>query len=204
MAIISGSPTCTPISGDAFPLQSTCSATANIVDPGTYCWDVTVTDSSGNYAPAVVDHLGINNQATECFTIAGQEGCTPGFWKNNAANWNYSAWPAGTFEDVPFDDIFDRVITINEGKKGEQSDPTLEQALAAKGGDINALARHGTAAYLNSVDIEVNFGLSPAQVISLVQEGIDNPEKTNENKNILAAENERGCSQNQFGEPSEE
>jgi hypothetical protein len=130
----------------------------------------------------------------------GENGCTPGFWKNNAKNWDYAAWPAGTFEDVPFSDVFDRVITIDGKKKTTITDPTLEQALAATGGGINALARHGVAAYLNSIDAEVAFPISTSSVISWVQEAIDTGD-FEEHKSILADANELGCSQNQKGEP---
>jgi hypothetical protein len=131
----------------------------------------------------------------------GEAGCTPGFWKNNAAKHDYAAWPAGSFEDVKFSAIFGEVITIDtKGKGNTITDPTLEEALGATGGGINALARHGTAAYLNSIDAEVLYPISTADVISTVQTEIAN--ETFDHSELAAA-NELGCTQNQQGEPIE-
>jgi hypothetical protein len=131
----------------------------------------------------------------------GNAGCTPGFWKNNADKHDYAAWPAGTFEDVLFSEVFGEVITIDAKKKQTITDPTLEEALAASGGGINALARHGTAAYLNSIDAEVQYPFSEAGVIAIVQEEIAN--ETYDHSELATA-NELGCTQNQKGEPTEQ
>jgi hypothetical protein len=131
----------------------------------------------------------------------GTNGCTPGFWKNNADKKDYAAWPDSAIKNFSFSSVFDRVITIDvKGKGNTITDPTLEQALGATGGDVNALARHGVAAYLNSIDDEVPFPISTANVIAWVQEAIDEGD-FEEHKSILADANELGCSQNQQGEP---
>jgi len=134
----------------------------------------------------------------------GGAGCTPGFWKNNADKKDYAAWPASAIMDFSFSSVFDRVITIDvKGKGNTITDPTLEEALGATGGEINALARHGVAAYLNSIDDEVDYPHSTNEVIEWVQDGVDNPNETDTHKNELAEANEIGCTQNQKGEPIE-
>lgn len=101
------------------------------------------------------------------------EGLTPGFWKNHPVCWmGYS--PTDTFED-----IFERTITINaHGKKPGNSDPTLMEALNAKGGGINALARHAVAALLNAAHSEINYPLSTDEVKEALQNAIDSGDST--------------------------
>jgi hypothetical protein len=142
-----------------------------------------------------------DNGADECEVTGGSAGCTPGFWKNNADKQDYAAWPASAISDFSFFSVFDRNITIDvKGKDSTIVGPTLEEALGATGGDINALARHGVAAYLNSIDAEVDYPFSSAAVIELVQDEID---AGTYDHSALADANELGCTQNQQGDPIE-
>jgi hypothetical protein len=113
------------------------------------------------------------------------EGCTPGYWKQSH---HFDSWvyymPSNKFSDV-----FDRVIEIKlkkpkaklkkaKHKKAKRKivyveDPTLEQALKAKGGKINALARHTVAALLNAASPDVDYEYSESEVIQMFQDAYD-------------------------------
>jgi len=73
------------------------------------------------------------------------------------------------------EDAFDTVITIKwkkkKGKPQDLTDPTLLQALQAKGGGINKLARHGAAALLNVANPDVAYPLSLEEVLSAFEDG---------------------------------
>lgn len=97
----------------------------------------------------------------------GGEGCTPGYWKNHLSNWPVSP-------NLDFDATF--------GVSLFSPNITLGTAITLGGGGVNKLARHGTAAYLNS--FAVNSPYTTAQVIAYVQAG---------NADVLAAANELGC-----------
>jgi hypothetical protein len=98
-----------------------------------------------------------------------QQGCTPGFWKENAVNWNHVAW-VGYTPDQKFSTVFSVApFTINSGGKNTTYNPTLLQALQATGSGINLLARSAVAALLNASNPNIDYPLTTAQVISLVQ-----------------------------------
>lgn len=100
------------------------------------------------------------------------EGCTPGYWKNHL-----DAWPATGYSVADdFDSIF--------GANLFNPDITLLEAVNANGGGANALARHGAAALLSATHPDVDYPLTVAQVIALVQAG---------DKDTLEAANELGC-----------
>jgi len=50
-----------------YPVSTTCSVTATIVEPGQYCWDITLTETTGNYDPSMVALL--DDIPDECFTV---------------------------------------------------------------------------------------------------------------------------------------
>jgi len=98
----------------------------------------------------------------------GDEGCTPGYWKNHVED-----WPAAYAPTDIFSDIF-----------GGSYDVDLLTALKAGGGGIKRAGRHGTAALLSAAHAGVDYAYSIAEVIALVQNGdID----------ALEAANEAGC-----------
>ncbi|MBN1657999.1 MAG: DNRLRE domain-containing protein [Anaerolineae bacterium] len=87
------------------------------------------------------------------------EGCTPGYWKNHLEAWaatDYS--PSDDFDATFGVDLFNPNIT-------------LEQAVNARGGGVNRLARHGTAALLSAAHPDVAYPYTVAEVIALVQAG---------------------------------
>ena len=108
--------------------------------------------------------------ATCVIETAGDEGCTPGYWKNHLLDWVVY---------TP-DDDFDTVFGVDYFTP----DITLEEALNLGGGGVYKLARHGTAALLNAANPDVNYPLTEAQVIAAVQAG---------DSDLLAEYNELGC-----------
>ncbi|MGM1057399.1 MAG: T9SS type A sorting domain-containing protein, partial [Bacteroidota bacterium] len=96
-------------------------------------------------------------------TSIGNEGCTPGFWKNTE-NW------CGTYQKTEnFYVIFGITNTRNLGAL------TLVEALDKNGGGYAKLARHATAALLNSCNQGVNYSYSIGQIIAEVREIFNNP-----------------------------
>ena len=202
--------------------------------PGeTWCWDVdvVVTDPTTTFSAIAYGYInGI--LVTWCETPAsppadticdqderdevvvnteecGGEGCTPGFWKNNAEKWGAIAW-VGYSPDDSFSSVFGVVITIFTGGNPNKSssyitDPTLLEALGANGGGINALARHAVAALLNTSSPCVQYAYS--SVSALIADVYDaivsgDEEAIQSLHEDLAYYNEAGCPVNQHGECS--
>lgn len=111
----------------------------------------------------------IDNIRIEAEDQNGDEGCTPGYWKNHLDSWAATGLsPADDFDTTFGVDLFD-------------PDITLEQAVRAKGGHENRLARHGTAALLSALHPDLDYSISAAEVIALVQAGdADTLEQFNE------------------------
>jgi hypothetical protein len=134
----------------------------------------------------------------------GGEGCTPGYWKNNADKKGAVSWvPTGYSPSDKFSDVFGVVIVVRAGGRRTITDPTLLEALKATGGGVNALARHGVAALLNSAHPDIAYGIgSPAGVIALVHDALVSPMPgaISAAHIILADYNEAGCPINQKGE----
>jgi len=102
----------------------------------------------------------------------GDEGCTPGFWRNHLA-W----WPcAGYSPDDKVNETFGCDLVADD-------DLTLGEAIDAPQ-TYGVLPFHAIAALLNAACDEVDFGLSVGQVKDLACAG---------DKNALADENEKGC-----------
>jgi hypothetical protein len=82
----------------------------------------------------------------------GGQGCTPGYWRqpHHYADWTAPYDPTGLFSSV-FEDAFPGM--------------TLGEVVRIKGGGLNALGRHAVAALLNAASPEVDYDLSPQEVI---------------------------------------
>jgi hypothetical protein len=119
----------------------------------------------------------------------GNQGCTPGFWKNNADKHGASQWPIPT--TTTFASAFGANDDVSAGT-------TLEQALNMNGGGINALARHAAAAYLNSLPGAPNYQYTTAEVVTIVQNAL-NSNSYGTAQGLLATANERGCPLSQNG-----
>jgi hypothetical protein len=89
-------------------------------------------------------------------TNIGEEGCTPGYWKNHTEDWEESPGVPSASPSTLFSGIF------NAGTSGALSGLTFEQALQGGGGPGVAgaeliLARAATAAYLNAAHEGVGY-----------------------------------------------
>jgi hypothetical protein len=125
---------------------------------------------------------------TTTTTPEGKEGCTPGFWKNHPEDWE------GFSPDQTLDEVFDAAGL------GSLGSTTLLDALSFKGGDSvvaakRILLRHAVAALLNSAHSGVDFGMTTAEVISLVDDALASNDRDEilAAKNVLAALNQRDC-----------
>lgn len=121
----------------------------------------------------------------------GGDGCTPGYWKQRQ---HFDSWVNYTPTDL-FGNVFGETIEIRYGKKRKiKENPTLLQALEAKGGGINALARHTVAALLNAASPDVSYDLSEAEVINAFKAVYPGTKQDyNSLKNFFSSFNEQGC-----------
>ena len=153
-----GAPIAIPVTGDHV------STTVNVGASGVMSMRI------GLGGSALVDNIRIKPEHQD--ENGGGEGCTPGFWKNHKNLWG----PTGYSTTDNFDTVF--------GTNYFNPDINLGQAIAARGGGVNKLARHGTAALLSAAHPGVDYDLSVAQVIAAVQAG---------DADLLAELNEQGC-----------
>jgi hypothetical protein len=152
---------------------------------------------------------------TAALSVPIVEGCTPGYWKQPH---HFDSW-VGFEPDDFFSKVFGHTITIEgkknievkknkgkkkgkgkkkiKGKKGRKvtiEDPTLLQALEARGGGINALARHSVAALLNAASPAVSYGLSVDDVIDEFDDVYPGTKQEyNSLKDYFEGLNEQGC-----------
>ena len=95
---------------------------------------------------------------------SGNQGCSPGYWKNHAASW--TATPYTTYQSVQ------SVFSAASGYPGLGSASLLDSLSFQGGSDLNGAAgnllRAGTAALLNAAHPHVSFPLTQAAVISQV------------------------------------
>ena len=116
----------------------------------------------------------------------GNEGCTPGYWKNHTSAWDFYT-PSTTLGSV-----FTNTGTL--------SSRTFQQALSFGGGSTiqgakQILLRAAVAALLNSVDNVVDYSLSRQQVSNRVNQALaSNNRSTILNlANNLDTRNNAGC-----------
>jgi hypothetical protein len=129
------------------------------------------------------------------------QGCGPGFWKQDH---HVDFW-VGVTPELLFFTIFDREIEIKFKEKGTKGkppplgDPTLIEALWAKGGGESALARQAVAAYLNASSPLINYADTVPEVIAAVQDAIDSGDTSviEAQKDLFEANNELGCPLNE-------
>jgi hypothetical protein len=111
----------------------------------------------------------------------GDQGCTPGYWKNHL-----SRWPAAYSPSDSFNNTF--------GVNAFSPDITLQAGLNRNGGHINALARHAVAALLSAASLDVDYSLTTEQVILMVQQAVGGSKGQIEAiKNQFEHFNELGC-----------
>lgn len=130
----------------------------------------------------------------------GNQGLTPGFWKNNAKKFGAIAWQqAGVSPAARVDSIFTSLTGTSLGNK------TLLQALNLGGGGINALLRHAIAGYLNAKHPGVDYAITSSDLTQAVNQAITHYMTTckltqvKALKNQLENYNEQGADLNQHG-----
>jgi hypothetical protein len=166
---------CDPATGQCSNVAKSCddadACTADSCDPATgTCSNVpktcndndTCTDDTCD--PATGDCVFTDNGS-----CAG-EGCTPGFWKNNATKKQANAWPAGTSPTQLVSSVFDIPACL---QGCGIADKTLLQALSFQGGNTTCgkaeiLLRAAVSAYLNSLSTCVSYPLSTGALIAEV------------------------------------
>jgi hypothetical protein len=94
----------------------------------------------------------------------GNQGCTPGYWKNHEDSWPASGWATGQEVESAFGEA---------SRYPSFGSAALLEALSFKGGSgveggVGNLLRAATASLLNSAHPGVGFPRSPAQVIGAV------------------------------------
>ena len=128
-------------------------------------------------------------------TMMDLEGCSSGFWKTDTKGKFDLQWTTHLPGDE-YDTVFGEAILLPaKGNKDPNADPTLLEALKAKGGKINALAREAVAALLNSVDTSIMYPLTEDQVIAIVDAAVaDGSDEAIENaRAVLFDLNHAGC-----------
>lgn len=120
-------------------------------------------------------------KVTVCYLYdeAGDEGCTPGYWKNHPRSWP----PTGYAPGNKFDDVFG---VSAFGKM------TLMEVVDQGGGHIKALGRHAVAALLNAAHPGVESPYSVGEVIAAVQYAVGSGDYERV-KDHLEDANELGC-----------
>jgi hypothetical protein len=91
---------------------------------------------------------------------AGDEGCSPGFWKQEH---HFHYWPEPYMPDTTLGFF---------ATPGDSSPLTLLQALDLGGGGLNALWRQTVAALLNAAHLEIDFPFETEDVLSLLQDAL--------------------------------
>ena len=124
----------------------------------------------------------------------GNQGCTPGFWKNSRHSW-VGAQPDDLIGETFFAGSINDTPTCEAGICVERYlNYTLLDALKLNGGGVAALLRHAVAAYLNALHPNVLF-YYPSALVADVSCALNtcDPEEIETLKNTLAAANEAGC-----------
>lgn len=145
---------------------------------------VTLVMEPGSYAGVYFKNAG------EVFEN-GFEGCTPGFWRQAH---HYEYW-SGFSPDDTWGGVFDD--PGSHSPPGRNPTPftassRLGDVVELGGGEIFALARHAVAALLNASSPDVDYPLTVAEVVSLVNAALAS-EEYEVSKNQIEAYNELGC-----------
>ena len=149
-----------------------------------------VTFILGSLVTHTLGSAGIDNIEVCRTIVEGEEGCTPGFWKNHASAWAATGFTSGQNLESVFD-VPDAYGLDNF---------TLLQALSFSGGSTTAakaqiLLRAAVAALLNAGHPDVDYAQSAASIITEVNAAL----ASGSNATILAlateldTQNNAGC-----------
>jgi hypothetical protein len=130
------------------------------------------------------------------------EGCSSGFWKNDSKKWDANNWntvvPSDSLETILGTDIVGP-IKVRGATPGTADDPSVNGALNAKSGKMNALARELAAAVLNIDDGSQNYPMTLDELKALfaaVNQADD--AEVEELRALLFDFNHAGCQLNHF------
>ncbi|MCI0437243.1 MAG: hypothetical protein L0271_26940 [Gemmatimonadetes bacterium] len=144
----------------------------------------TQTDQVNASASAVVGGAPTPSGAVFVFfnVASPTQGCTPGYWKQEH---HFGSWTAPYDPDDLFSAHFEDAFP----------GMTLLDVLSNGGGGLDALGRHTVAALLNAANPNVNYGMTPAQVIAAFNAVFPGTKaQYNTLKDQFASANELGCS----------
>jgi hypothetical protein len=190
------------IAGPSVLLVNTTSASPSFTSPQVanvtvLTFELAVSDGFGGNSTDSVSITVIN---TDDGNQIGDEGCSPGFWKQHTAA---TIWgPTGYSSN-------DLVGGVFQGMFGVLADDTLEQALHYEGGPgldgaERILLRAAVAALLNSAHPDIDYPSTSNQVIAKVNEALesDNRVVILDLAEKLDANNDLGCSIDANGDDS--
>jgi len=150
-------------------------------------WTMNKTTKTLSLAVAMFAITGMTGAfSNQAFAGLDGEGCSPGFWKTDASKRSQVTWDATDTPIQPgqlWEDYFNPVEL--RVKSGNADSPTLEEALNAKGGKINALAREAVAALLNADHGDIDYPMNQAEIIILVNAAIAGDDTDIENWNYF-------------------
>jgi hypothetical protein len=144
----------------------------------------TTKDSNPNPSLVVISEKNLIDKSIDfgfCMREGGDEGCTPGYWKQDQ---HFDSWPAPYTPDMLFSDVFEDAFP------GQ----TLLDVVSNGGGGLEALGRHTVAAMLNGASDGVNYEFTDEEVISMFNDLFPGSEEDYEAlKNTFEYNNELGC-----------
>ncbi len=116
----------------------------------------------------------------ECCNPGPEEGCTPGYWKQEH---HFDSWPVAYTPDMLFVDVF-----------GIDAFPglTLLDVLEQGGGGLIALGRHSVAGLLNAHTGDVAYSYTDEDILNGFEHAWDTGRYL-KIKNAFADANEAGC-----------
>lgn len=140
-----------------------------------------------------------------CDPGTGDEGCTPGYWKNHDGYWSEKA---RSYATIFFRGRYGYNPELNGAVTDEIGSLTLDQALSVKGNKnkYEALLRSSAAALLSASHPEVDYPLLPSGVIPLVWEAWEHwlngeMDQVEAIKNLLDGYNNLGCELGRYPYP---
>jgi hypothetical protein len=167
-------------------------------DPGPARFKLTVTENHNGTACKGCCYVEF-----ECEPELGEDGCTPGFWKNHPACWcdaYYDNPELGTVFDIPAGAEWDDI-----------RDDTMMDALSYSSGPTfvrksQKLLQHAVSALLNACNPDVNYPATVTGIINAVNAALasDDAGVVTDLKNQYDDWNNLGCSINAHCEPEDE
>jgi hypothetical protein len=142
-----------PLAVQVKNVSATCGTTVTVVNEATL-----VENTSGETrGPASASGTVVT---PDCTPPPAIHGCTPGYWKQKH---HFDSWIGYTTGQD-----YDAVFGVNLFAPNK----TLVQALSTGGGKAFRLGRHSVAALLNAGHQDVQYGMTSAQVIEVVQQAV--------------------------------